>query len=73
MEKLIKQLNEGNFKYMDCVIKLDSGNEIWATNGWLSYSFYPNLNTKFTLKEKWRIRRALKNGLIKQSTSQFTN
>ena len=70
MEQIIEQLSMGNFifdKYIIQLFPLSAEIKLWAANGWLSYSFYPSLNTSLTLREKWKIRKAIKEGLIRKA------
>ena len=64
MDEILKLLEEGKFEINISYITLESGIKIWCENGWIYYRFYPDLNTKFTMSEKLRIRAALKKGLI---------
>lgn len=68
MNEIIKQIKAGKFKYCnEYMLTLNSGVEIWVGNGFLGYGFRPGMGTKFTLSEKLKIRKAIKQGMIKKA------
>lgn len=67
MDALLEQLKKGEFIIDSYTIILKKSRiKIWTDPTWMNYSFYPRVGVSFTWKEKLQIRKAIKEGMLKQ-------